>query len=257
VKRAARRRPSGIRRRSVGRHRLRGNQPAVDHAVEKCIAPVSGEIIIVRRLTVPWNEAIDIDHMLDLFPGAVRDACGDHAAVGLADEDDIAQILVLEHRQYILNMGLKVYVAMREMRPFAEACECRRKKFVPPRGHERPHLFPRPASSPTAMGHEKNGQRILLRRSSNLHVAGVHFTWSIVRHAPDTWQMVRLPVPAICVAHCEAEAAERPLRKVATKLSPPLSVNGRVSRRKKRIHRDRHDSAAFPWRPFLLYASCP
>jgi hypothetical protein len=80
----------------------------------------------------------------------------------MADESDIAQILKLKHRQNILNIDFKIYVTMREMRAFAEASVCRGKHFVSLRGHERPHLFPCPASLPTAVCYKKNGQRSYL-----------------------------------------------------------------------------------------------
>jgi hypothetical protein len=155
-----------------------------------------------------------------MISGAVRDARGDHAAVRVADEDDVAQILVLEHRQYILNMGFKVYVAIREMRPFAEAGECRCEKFVPPRGHERPHLFPRPASSPTAMGHEINGQRILLRRNSNFHVAGAHLASSIA--------------PA-CRTRSKWFAC--PCRQYAPLTAKPKPLNARIAKSRRNLRR--------------------
>src|SRR5262249_17137060 len=120
------------------------------------------------------------DEMLDLVPRAVCNSRGNHAAVGMANENDIAQILKLKHPQYILNMGFKIYVTMREMRAFAEASVCRGKHFVSPHGHERPQLFPCPASLPTAMCYKKNGQRTHLH-SEVLSWPITHYGLGIMR----------------------------------------------------------------------------
>src|SRR5262249_34032399 len=155
--------PKDIRGRSVVRYRLRRNQPAVDQSFENFLSTVSRKKIVAYRLATLWRKGVEIDEMFDLVPRAVCNSRGAHAAVGMADENDIPKILKPKHRQYILNMGFKIYVTMREMRAFAEASVCRGKQFVPPHGHERPHLFPCPASLPTAGCHKKNGQRIHLQ----------------------------------------------------------------------------------------------
>src|SRR5262249_7486480 len=141
VRYAARCRPSDIRGRSVVWHRWWWNQPAVDHSFENRFAVVWRNC----RLAILWHEGVEIDEMLDLVPRAVGTSRRDHAAVGMADENDIAQILELKRCQNILNMGFKIDVTMREMGAFAEASVCRSKHFVSPRGHEGPQLFPRPA----------------------------------------------------------------------------------------------------------------
>ena len=63
--------------------------------------------------------------------GSAIGRAGDHhAAVAMADEDDVAQIFHLEERDDVGDMGVEVDVRPRQVRAFAEAGERRGENLV-------------------------------------------------------------------------------------------------------------------------------
>ena len=76
---------------------------------------------IEQRLSVVGHKGIDIDQLLDLVARTVGDAGGDHAAIAVADQHDVAQILVLDDVQHVLDMRIQIDRRVGQMRALAEA----------------------------------------------------------------------------------------------------------------------------------------
>src|SRR5579885_85884 len=93
LRRAARGEPRLVFRRSVRRHAARRHFPAVEETLQLTLAPLRRRIVM-RRLPLLRHIGVEIDEMLDTIPRAVGDAGRDHAAVGVADEDHVAQVFV-------------------------------------------------------------------------------------------------------------------------------------------------------------------
>jgi hypothetical protein len=54
----------------------------------------------------PGHEGVDIDEPPDLVAGAVGDAGRNHAAIAVADQHDVAEILVFDDVQHVLNVRI-------------------------------------------------------------------------------------------------------------------------------------------------------
>ena len=70
------------------------------------------------------HEGVDIDQLPDLVAGAVGDPGRDHAAIAVADQHDVAQILVLDDIQHVLDMRIEIDRWIGQMRALAET-RCR------------------------------------------------------------------------------------------------------------------------------------
>src|SRR3990172_3806448 len=63
---------------------------------------------VVDRLPVARQEGVQVDEVGDALRHAVRRARDDHAAVAVADEDEVAQVLVLDDVDHVLDVSAEV-----------------------------------------------------------------------------------------------------------------------------------------------------
>ena len=116
----------------------------------------------MERLAIRGYERIEIHEMAHEVGKPVGNAGCHHAAVAVANEDHVMPTLVFEYRSHVLDMGLEIDHPMREMGALAEACVGRRDEFVAGGPQQRPHLLPRPASTPGTMANHINGHVVFL-----------------------------------------------------------------------------------------------
>ena len=69
----------------------------------------------------------------------------------MAEQHDVAQILILDHLQDILDVGFEIEVLVRQMRALAEAGVGWRQQPMPRGQHQRVHLSPSEAAAPRAV----------------------------------------------------------------------------------------------------------
>ena len=72
------------------------------------------------RLAVAWNEGIEVDKLRDSLVGTIRDPGGDHSAVAMSDQDHLAKVFEIEHRQDVRDVNLQIRVRARKMPSFAD-----------------------------------------------------------------------------------------------------------------------------------------
>jgi hypothetical protein len=53
--------------------------------------------IVEQALAVFRHEGVEIDHLRDPLARAVGDTRGDHAAIAVPDQDDVAQVFEFQH----------------------------------------------------------------------------------------------------------------------------------------------------------------
>jgi len=90
---------------------------------------------------------------------AVHDARDDHAAVAVADEDEVAQVLVLNDVDHVLDVGAQVRLRRAEVHALADAGEGRREDRVTGAPEQGPHALPDEAASPGAV-HENEARHL-------------------------------------------------------------------------------------------------
>ena len=88
---------------------------------------------IEQRLSVVGHERIEIDQLRDAVPRAVGDAGRDHAAIAVADQRDVAQILVLDDVENVLDVGFEIDRRIGQMLALAETGVARRDQAMPGR----------------------------------------------------------------------------------------------------------------------------
>jgi len=144
--------PSTVFRRGIRRHRYRR-----DHAVGRRLAlrACRRRKQIDHAVAVGRRESVDINQPRDAGSRAVGDAGRNHAAIGMADQADMGQILERQHAENIRDMRVEIDVGPRQVPALAEAGKSRRDQPVPARGHQRVHLLPGPAGAPGSRRHAR------------------------------------------------------------------------------------------------------
>ncbi len=71
---------------------------------------------VEQRLPVPRHEGVEIDQLRDALARAIGDAGRDHAAIAVAQQYDVADILIFDDVEDILDMGFKIDRGIGQMR---------------------------------------------------------------------------------------------------------------------------------------------
>jgi len=87
----------------------------------------------------------------DPFGHVIGGASNHHAARAVADEDDVAQVLVFDDVGDVADMYFKSDFRPRQVRALAEPGQRRSEHLVPLRTQQRRELFPAPAAEPSRM----------------------------------------------------------------------------------------------------------
>ena len=103
---------------------------------------------VEQALAVLRREGVDIHHACNAPACLVGDAGRHHAAVGVAEQGDVLQVLAIEHRGHVVDVRGEVDFVVGEMGPLAQARVGRREELMAGRGEQRPHLLPRPGGRP-------------------------------------------------------------------------------------------------------------
>ena len=89
-------------------------------------APPSRTNEIGQSLAIPRDEGVEVHQLGQPLGGALGDPGDDHAAVAMADEHDVGQVLVLQHAEHVLDVGVEVHPRVGQMRPLPEPGKGRR-----------------------------------------------------------------------------------------------------------------------------------
>jgi len=68
-----------------------------------------------QRLSVRWHEGVEVDDLADQLGDTIRNTSGDHAAVAMADEDEVAQLLALDDAEHVPDVHLQIDRRIRQM----------------------------------------------------------------------------------------------------------------------------------------------
>src|SRR6185312_17487926 len=104
-----------------------------------------------QRLSVLRYEGVEIDQRRDLVGNLVGHAAHDHAAIGMADQNDLAEILIVDNAEHVLDMRVEVDAAIDQMLALADAGQGRAQHIVPRLAQPLLDRFPDNASRPRAM----------------------------------------------------------------------------------------------------------
>src|SRR5271156_1556995 len=83
------------------------------------------------ELSVLRHEGVEIDERGNFLRHAVGDAADHHAAIGMADQNDIGQIRVVDNADHISNMRVEIDLTAEEVLACADAGQGRSVYFVP------------------------------------------------------------------------------------------------------------------------------
>jgi len=86
---------------------------------------------VEQALPVLRRKGVDIDHAGDAARHPVGRPGRHHAAIGMAEQGNVLQILDLDHRGDVLDMGRQVDSGVRQMGALAQPGVGRRKKLMP------------------------------------------------------------------------------------------------------------------------------
>ena len=105
--------------------------------------------------------------MADPVGGPIGHPGDDHAAVAVPDEDHVAQILVVQHGDDVVDVQVEVDVGAQQVRPFTQAGQGRRVHLVPRRPQEPGDPLVAPAAVPTAVHQDVRRHLCPLPRSAD------------------------------------------------------------------------------------------
>jgi predicted ester cyclase len=118
------------------------------------------------RVAIPRHVGVEIDHVRDALRSAVGDTSDDHPPVAPADQNDTGQILVVEHVDDILDVGVQIDLRAREVDALAVPGEGRGLDIVAGAAQVRRDPPPAPAAGKRAVDKDKSRHRSRPGRSS-------------------------------------------------------------------------------------------
>jgi hypothetical protein len=121
------------------------------------------------------------DDRVDRIRHRLGDAGNDAAAIGMADQHEVPQLLVFDHAEHIGDVQGEVDAGPKQMRALAETGERRRKDGVSPGAQPVGDATPGPAAMPGAV-HEKEGFGGHVRFHSMVLVSRSVSLPSLIRH---------------------------------------------------------------------------
>src|SRR4029077_18551449 len=92
---------------------------------------------------------------------SVGDAADHHAAIGMADQNDIRQILFIDNADYVLNMRVEIDRTAEEVLALADSCQSWGKNFVSHLAQSGRQLSPHHAPGPAAMHQDERRHNFL------------------------------------------------------------------------------------------------
>jgi hypothetical protein len=101
-----------------------------------------------QRLAVHRGRRVEVDEVADAVRRPIGDAGDHHAAVAVADQDHVPQVLVVEHRHHVPDVGVEVDLRAQQVRPLPQSGQRRGEHLVTRRPQPRRH----PAVAPAAVG---------------------------------------------------------------------------------------------------------
>ena len=112
---------------------------------------------IPERLAIGRQEGVQIDQGADAAGAASGHAGDHHAAIGVADQDRVGDVLVFQDVRHVLDVGRERDAGMGKVRAFTQAGEGDDIDLVTRRSHQPRRLLVAPAAGPGAV-HQYEGR---------------------------------------------------------------------------------------------------
>src|SRR6185312_1550030 len=106
---------------------------------------------IQEALAILRYESIQVHQRANAFRNAVRDARDDHAAIGVAAQHDILELLPPDQIEHIQRVGVQIHRGGKQVRALPDTRERRSEHFVTLLLQGSAHALPAPAAVPCAM----------------------------------------------------------------------------------------------------------
>jgi hypothetical protein len=110
---------------------------------------------IQKRLSVIRDKRVEVNQLRNAVPRAVGHAGCDHAAIAVADQDDVPQVFISDDVEDVLNVRFEIDRRVSQMLAFANTGLGRRDQAMPGCSHQRVHLFPCPSGRPRTVADEE------------------------------------------------------------------------------------------------------
>ena len=110
-----------------------------------------GAVIVDRE------PGVHVDDAANAMRHALGDTGDDQAAIAVAHQDDLVQVLELEHVDDVLDVCVEAHVPTEEMAALAQSCQGRGHDVVASSAQVRRHPLPAPAAQPCAVDENEGG----------------------------------------------------------------------------------------------------
>jgi len=104
-----------------------------------------------QGIAVLWNKGIQVDEGCNSVGQCIGDAGDHHAAVGVADQNNVRQPFFLDDIHDIGDVGVEIDARTHQMDALAQPSQCRRIGFVAGLAQLLGDRTPVPAADPSAM----------------------------------------------------------------------------------------------------------
>src|SRR6516164_10950177 len=104
-----------------------------------------------QGLSVLRHEGVEIDERGNFLRHAIGDAADYHTAIGMADQNDLGQILVLDNADHVLNMCVEIDLTAKEVLARADTGQRRSIDFMSRVAQPWRQFPPNHAPGPAAM----------------------------------------------------------------------------------------------------------
>jgi hypothetical protein len=110
---------------------------------------------IEQALAVRRNERVEINERPERVRRALGDTGDHHAAVGVATEDNVGQVLALKHTANVSDVRVKIDVSTHQVRPLTQARQGGRVDLMARQAQQRRDPPPAPAAVPRAVDEDE------------------------------------------------------------------------------------------------------
>ena len=127
--------------------------------------PSLGREEIEHGLTMLWHERVQIYDVGDAFGHPIGHAGDDRARGAVPEEHNVAEILILQHIDNVVDVHVESDLGASEMAAFAEPRQCRSDDVVTALPQERGDFPPAPRPVPRGMYQDEHSLFHVLHRS--------------------------------------------------------------------------------------------
>src|SRR5258708_14683411 len=112
-------------------------------------------IQIEPRLSVRGHQSVEVNEAANPLPGALGRTADDEAAIRMSDQDDVPEVIHLQHADNVRHMGVQVNGRTDQMCAVSRSGKRYRKRTMPGSLQKRNDPVPAPAAMPSPMNENK------------------------------------------------------------------------------------------------------